>query len=182
MDTIFKLNNTWTYWYHDPYNNKWTIDSYKKLYEIGSIKDFAILNNSWDILPNINKSMYFLMKIHILPIWEDKNNQNGGLWSFKIVGNDSYIKEIWNKLCIYLLGESLLKNIENNNLINGISISPKKYFSIIKIWCRNKCELSLFNNNLIKLLQMTKAVYKAHNENIIKDSKKKFKNKIPYNK
>jgi len=171
------LNEKWSFWYHDPYNCKWTIDSYKKILDIKTIRDFAKINNSWDILPNINKSMYFLMKIPILPIWEDKHNIKGGLWSFKIIGDDAYILDVWTKLSIYLLGESLLKNI-NNELINGISVSRKKNFSIIKLWCKTDCVLSEFNDDILELLEKNKAIYKPHNENIINDTKKKFKNKF----
>ena len=172
------LNNQWTLWYHDPYNNEWNIDSYKNIYTITTINDFAKIKNSWSILPTIKSSMYFLMRIHIKPMWEDKNNISGGLWSFKITGTDNDILDTWMKLSIYLQGESLLKNTNNYKLINGISISPKKFFSIIKIWCKEEFNNTLFNDDLLTILDFKNGIYKPHNENILKDNKKKFKNKM----
>ena len=54
------LNNNWVIWYHDN-NNDWTINGYKKIYEITTIEDF------WEIYLRLNnyillKGQFFLMK------------------------------------------------------------------------------------------------------------------------
>ena len=55
--------------------------------------------------------------------------------SFKIPSLQ--INEIWNKLISYLICENIQKDIQDRDSINGISISPKKEFNIIKIWFKN---------------------------------------------
>ncbi len=125
-----KLNNKWTLWNHDQSNN-WDITSYKKLFSFNTL-DSAITFNE-NIHPNIiKKSMIFLMKDDIQPIWEDKLNINGGCFSYKI--NEEIVVNIWKKLVYYLIGMTISNNENILNNINGISISPKKNFAIIKIW------------------------------------------------
>ena len=179
-----KLNTNWICWYHDPFSKKWSIDSYVQLYKLETILNMAIFKNSLlSILPKLETNMYFIMREFddniIYPIWEDKNNINGGVWSFKI--NNKLIFNIWITLLIYLTGETMLINQENYKNINGISISPKKNFSILKIWLRSKITADEFNLEFRKVLNFNDGIYKNHNINIEKDSiKKKIKKKKKY--
>ena len=136
------LNDNWVLWFHNPQDTNWTVDSYKKLKYIRTIKHF------WEAYSFLNKfivenSMLFLMRDGIDPIWEDERNRNGGAWSFKYQKGD--LKTTWENFSIYLLAEKLV-SVENHDIINGISISPKKNFCIIKIWNSDK------NKNDLKLL------------------------------
>ena len=76
--------------------------------------------------------MLFIMKEGITPVWEDEQNRNGGCFSYKI--NNKFVTQIWKDLSYSLMGETLTENVSFNNNINGITISPKKSFCIIKIW------------------------------------------------
>ena len=173
----FKLNTNWICWYHDPYNKQWSIDSYVQLYRLETIYNVGVFNNSLkSVLPKLEKGMYFIMRVlenddYIYPIWEDKNNKNGGIWSFKI--NNVLINKIWNDLMVYLLGENILTNSDNYNLINGISVSPKRNFVILKIWSTKKIEKNEFNTDLKKIINFDEGIYKNHNTNIEKDGIKK---------
>ena len=75
------------------------------------------------------------MKNNIKPIWEDYENSKGGCLSYKI--NTDYVYEVWKKLNYYLIGETLINDKEIIYNINGISISPKKNFCIIKLWIKD---------------------------------------------
>ena len=73
---------------------------------------------------------------------QDKNNKNGGCWSFKV--NDNLAQDLWNDLSLYLVTENL-SSIKND--IVGLSACLKKNnFSVIKIWNKNS------ENNNINLL------------------------------
>lgn len=77
------------------------------------------------------------MREHIFPCWDDEYNVSGGCFAMKILKKDCH--DFWEKICINLLGENTLKE-EKRHLwenINGISVSPKKYFCIVKIWVKN---------------------------------------------
>ena len=118
------LNSKWVIWYHDR-GNDWTMNGFRKIHEIDSIESF------WDVYLKLSnyiilKGMFFLMRKGIEPRWETEQNINGGCWSFKINKKDAFIS--WLYLSIYTCSEILTQNTENSNLVNGISISPKKIF------------------------------------------------------
>lgn len=122
------LNSKWVFWYHDPENTKWDIKSYQKIFSFDTVEKFWSLHKSIEN-EMINSGMFFIMKEGIFPLWEDNSNINGGCWSYKIVKKDAF--KAWVQLAVSLIGESLTSE---DNFINGISISPKKGFCIIKIW------------------------------------------------
>ena len=113
-------------------------------------------------------------------MWEDKNNKNGGFWSFKV--EKELAEKIWLELSIYLISEKLCVNEKDNNIINGISISPKKSFCIIKIWNNTtvKSDLAILNQN-IDYLNFDECMYKCHNDNIANDKLKAKKYKYGNN-
>lgn len=127
------LSNSWTLWYHSNKDNDWSINSYKKIYSFDTLEDcIRIIENIENVL--VEKSMLFLMKDNIKPLWEVEENNKGGSISYKISIENIY--NVWKKLIYHLIGNTLCDEyiIEN---INGISVSPKKNFCIIKIWMGN---------------------------------------------
>jgi len=173
--------NSWIVWYHNPSDTDWSTKSYKDIIEISSIEDYCVLKNSWDLcLPKVSEGMFFLMrKINdttcVYPQWEDKNNINGGCWSFKIPKDNC--RQIWFTLMKYILGECLVNEEIDYSIINGISISPKKNFSIIKIWLKYNTTIdiqTLLTDN-IEFLNCKESMYSKHISNIKKDKIKTHK-------
>ena len=173
----YKFENSWVIWYHNPYDCNWDNNSYSNLIEIDNLPLFWQYYYSMENhLPDINDAMYFVMKRIdseniIWPYWEDPHNIGGGYWSFKIDCNNT--KEAWKYLMIYLLSENLCINSEDNKNINGISISPKKAFSIVKIWTKKLENVNILNK--IPYFDIDNAFYKLHQSNIKNDNKKKNK-------
>jgi hypothetical protein len=106
--------------------------------------------------------------IPIFPMWEDENNKNGGVWSFKITKEEA--DDVWFKLCTYMIGENICENVEICKYINGISISPKKNFCIVKIW---NSDYMLSDTHLlsssITFLNLNEVLYSSHQNNIERD-------------
>ena len=158
--TYHQLSNNWVLWYHDPFDTKWDISSYVKITTIDTIELF------WGIFNILESSvliegMYFLMKEGIEPLWENELNINGGCWSYRIQKKIAYTS--WIDLSVALCGNTLTKD---NYLekINGISISPKKTFCIIKIW-NNDSNINDINIiSQIKNLDNTQGIFRAHKE------------------
>ena len=75
--------------------------------------------------------IFFLMRDGVFPKWEDSRNINGGCWSIRV--SRSEICNTWNELTMAMIGEYLYNKEERNDEINGLSISPKKNFCVIKI-------------------------------------------------
>ena len=177
-NTIIKhpTNTKWIVWYHNPSDKNWEINSYKDIIELSSIEDFCVLRNSWNkCLPKTYEGMFFLMRKDndecIYPQWEDKHNRKGGYWSFKVAKDDS--ENAWFELMMYMIGECITLDEKNIMDINGISISPKKNFCILKIWNKdcNICSKNILSKNL-KFLNMEDVLYSNHENNIQKDNVK----------
>lgn len=133
-DDVF-LNDVWSLYFHDPNDMNWTNSSYLNLGTISTVHDFW--NHSLCLKDNVHKGMFFLMREHVFPCWDDPSNISGGCFSVKVLKDD--MSTFWEDLCIKILGETLLKDGKRDmwNVVNGISTSPKKHFCIIKIWLGN---------------------------------------------
>lgn len=124
------LLDKWVMWAHLPSNSNWDLKSYKKIVTLDNIEDATYFYEN--ISDNITKNyMLFLMREGINPLWEDPRNIKGGCFSYKT--NNKNINESWKNLSYLLLGETLTSPKLSKH-INGITISPKKNFFIIKIW------------------------------------------------
>jgi len=157
-----KLNTKWKLWYHSPENKKWDIESYILIKEINDVTEF------WNIYTNLIPSqvqygMFFLMRDDILPIWEDVRNINGGCWSFKVSKKDTY--NAWIELCMAAVGEKITPDINKTFTINGVTISPKKNFSIIKIWNSDKdiSDISVISDKIPNII-LSDSLYNAHED------------------
>lgn len=129
------LIDKWNLYYHLPYDKSWDKTSYKII--MNDINTVEKVIGVTEILPEevIKNCMLFMMRDGILPLWEDVNNRNGGAFSFKILNKS--VSLVWKNLVYVLCGETLTRNKIHMNLINGISISPKKSFCIVKIWLKD---------------------------------------------
>lgn len=157
------LNDLWSFYFHDPLNNDWNLSSYVKVSDIGCVEDFWMVNDTFE--PKVHLGMFFLMREHIFPCWDDALNKTGGCLSIKVLKQD--VPSFWRELCMKMLGETLIveEKRKNFDLVNGISTSPKKNFCIIKIWLRTS-ELSnkMFFN--IPHGFYGDILYKANTENL----------------
>lgn len=156
-DTILK--NSWTLYYHPSREKRWTLDSFEKIVVVKKVSE--LLSIYKELGDKIKCGMYFWMRESIPPLWENFQNIRGGSYSLRGVGDDGIL---FFKL--YSLGIMLdTITVDKEDLINGISISPKLqgfgpqqkvgYF-IVKIWNRDsdkfksKANLLILNDKLSK--------------------------------
>ena len=132
---MYDLNTSWILWYHSVKDTIWTKSSYKQFYRFQTLFDYNLFKSIIQ-LNHLQNGMFFLMREDIFPNWEDPDNSGGCCISFKIPGNK--LKEEFCKILLYCLTEDILKDPDNFEELNGLSISPKKEFNIAKIWMRNK--------------------------------------------
>jgi hypothetical protein len=145
--------NTWTLYAHLPYDTDWSITSYKKIQTITTINE---LINLYSKLPDeiIKNCMLFLMKNNIKPMWEDINNKQGGSFSFRIDNNK--IIDKWRLISYLFISDTIIPKTP----VNGITISPKKNFNILKIWvanCKNKDTRTIHS-----LVNIPGCIFKKH--------------------
>ena len=147
------LDDTWTLYFHEPSNNDWTMPSYVRLEQISSVESF------WQVHEGIKKylshGMFFLMREHVFPCWDDVHNIRGGCISIKVLKEE--LESFWELAVVRMLGDRLVvsgqgpgspnspKDRPNTaevneeepdvwSMVNGISTSPKRYFCICKLW------------------------------------------------
>jgi len=152
------INSTWKLWYHSITDNNWTKKSYNKLFDIRDLCDYKLISDTFK-QNHYQNGMFFLMKNDIFPNWEDPSNRLGGCLSFKVPSNK--IIEDWDQLVLRCITENILS--QENDVINGISISPKKEFNIIKIWF-NKDPFSYKEifNTFGEYIKLENSIYKKH--------------------
>lgn len=126
------LDSKWNLFYHLPQNKNWDIVSYVNIFEDIDTLEKLIAVNEY-VPENIVKyCMLFVMLKGVTPMWEDKNNRNGGCFSYKVV--NKFVFDVWKEL-VYLLCTNKLTVTTSHMLnVNGVTISPKRNFCIIKIW------------------------------------------------
>ncbi len=154
------LHGKWNLYYHLPHDKNWDFSSYKPIVE--NIKTVGELISTCECIPeNILKHcMLFVMRTGITPMWEDPKNRNGGCFSFKVANKQ--VPAVWKTLFYALCGETLCTDKQNSKLMNGITISPKKNFCIVKIWLEN-CSVQ-DPNILIQIPNLSKqgCLFKKH--------------------
>ena len=112
------------------------------------------------------KGMFFLMREHIQPLWEDPHNKDGGCFSFKVNKPDA--AAFWYKLGAMLLGDTLVKDGDGSaatrDAICGVSISPKRNYCILRVWVGSK-NFSKLSAYTIDAPGYTQVLFKSHEEN-----------------
>ena len=165
------LSSSWTLWYHHPECDDWTLSSYKRVVDFQTVEEF------WTIWEHLEEKyfflgMFFIMRHGIKPIWEDTANISGGCWSFKV--GRKFVYQTWVELAMALVGNTLqvepitatTTEIQPSLVVNGISISPKKGFSIVKVWnnLSQYSDLTLLSDKIPNII-LKDGIYKAFTEN-----------------
>ena len=160
VEEYHKLADKWCIWAHLPHDTDWSIDSYKKIYTIGTAEEaIAITETLPEIL--VSNCMLFLMRDGIKPIWEDPKNRGGGCFSYKV--SNKLVYTVWKQLSYVIMGETISNQSSFVTNATGITISPKKNFCIIKIWmstCENQ-NPSIVTND-VKGLSSQGCLFKKH--------------------
>ena len=95
--------------------------------------------------------MIFVMKENIFPDWSSPENMNGGFVSVKLdISSKKYNKihsilRIWLE---YLLAEEVKPG--NNDIVTGLSLSPKNGHYILKVWLSEKIKQSILTYFKVK--------------------------------
>ena len=166
---LTKLPRTYTLWYHNPNEDNWSLESYHEILTFQTIEEFWVMQKH--IKPHmIEYGMFFLMQDGIAPVWEDSHNINGGVLSWKVENKVAY--QHWVETVIHFISNNLLTNYDTNGIINGVCISPKRNFNIIKVWINKMVDYTQFSYARSLRMAENKAIYKSHRNNIEKDHQK----------
>lgn len=172
QEEIF-LNDVWSLYFHDPDQHDWSEASYIRLCDISSVDDLIHIYKAYKDL--FQYGNFFFMREFIKPMWEDPMNRNGGCMSFKIMKYD--IQKIWFEIVSKILGETFVIEPKRKKLwsqVTGISISPKRSYSIARIWISDRTYglPDLYDMSIIPTY--TQVLFKEHTENkdfVVQDEK-----------
>ena len=120
---------SWTAYFHEPDDERWTADSYKFLQAVESWEALGALLREIGPFRTTN-GLLRIMRRDTSPLWEHRANIRGGTYCLKVTQRNAC--EIFNR---YLAAAALGQCSKNPaNEIVGVTISPKKGFCIIKVW------------------------------------------------
>ncbi len=128
------LHDAWTMWAHLPHDTDWSVKSYQEIMTFDTVEETAGLVKALPE-PLVRNCMLFLMRKGIHPTWEDERNKKGGCFSYKV--NNKDVVSVWKELVYRVAGECLTDDQAVRAAVNGVTISPKKNFCIIKVWMAN---------------------------------------------
>jgi hypothetical protein len=134
--TKFQLDSaiptgSWTLYFHSPDETKWTLNTFISLGAMKTWRDFWTVMDGLQI-EHLSNGMFFMMRDPSPPLWESHHHIRGGCYSFRCQSTDApdiYINHIIAVMLDHLTDPA--------NQINGLSISPKRGFNIIKAWNSN---------------------------------------------
>ena len=119
----------WTLYFHLPEETKWTLNTFINLGSMKTWQQFWVIMDTLKT-DSFSDGMFFLMRDPSPPLWESHHHIRGGCYSFRCQKKDA--AEIYLNYSI----ASMLGGLSTDpaNLMNGISISPKRGFNIVKVW------------------------------------------------
>lgn len=155
-----KTKYNWSFYIHLQNSTNWDLDSY---YKINDSNDLMTLLKTNEHIGSemLKKSLIFVMKNNINPIWEDELNKKGGSFSFKIHNRD--IERVWKHFFYRMIGNTLFENEDIMENVNGLSVSPKKTTCILKVWIKT-CDIknpSIFSK-LKNIIPIHDCIFKKH--------------------
>jgi hypothetical protein len=163
------LNDVWSFYFHDPEDNRWTMDSYKRLGDVASVQDLRDVMGATSL--HAHSSMFFAMREHVFPCWDDANNIDGGCVSIKVPMEVA--KDTWETVVKRALGETLVVDDGEWAMLNGVSISPKRGFCIVKLWMADTSE-KWMTHSVLRLPEWYRGhiVFRINRDNMQMDANK----------
>lgn len=128
LDSLIPTGS-WTLYFHSPEETKWTLNTFINLGSMKSWRDF------WTVIDtlkqeSLSEGMFFMMRDPSPPLWESHHHIRGGCYSFRCQNKEA--SDVYLNYIIASMIGSVCGHPENT--VNGISISPKRGFNIIKLW------------------------------------------------
>jgi len=120
---------SWSLYWHSSEGRDWSIRSFTSF---GAMKTWREFFTTLDTLKldTLSDGMFFLMQDPIPPLWENCANVYGGAYSIRIPKHSA--GAAFQHYAIAAMHSEC--TTDPANVINGLSISPKKGYNIVKLW------------------------------------------------
>jgi len=119
----------WTLYFHSPEETKWTLNTFVN---VGTMKTWYQFWSIMELLKveSLSEGMFFMMHDPSPPLWESHHHIRGGCYSFRCPKKDA--ADVFVTYMIAAMINGATTSAENT--VNGLSISPKRGFNIVKVW------------------------------------------------
>jgi len=141
-EKVAPLATKWTFWL-DSQKSKFTS---KEDYEAGLQIIFCVetVQEFWSVFNNIptpsrlsNRVSYHLMRQNRKPLWEDRENENGGIYTYRCPKDKT--NTVWQELCLAAIGEQF--SVIDGDDVVGISVQSRDGVQdLVQIWNSNPSE------------------------------------------
>ena len=165
---IHWLQDVWSFYFHDPDDPAWTLESYRRIGDAASVEDVWELQAA--IAPHAASGMFFAMREHVFPCWDDKHNIEGGCLSIKVPIDAA--PAAWELLLKRAVGETLVADPARGASLNGVSISPKRGVCIAKLWMADDTHSTTRAAFRLPDDYRGEVVYRSNRENMQMDAHK----------
>jgi translation initiation factor 4E len=133
VQDIHPLKNTWVVWYRSPGNK---FQDYEK--STHKIAHFGTVEEFWTVYTHLRRpstlphvSDYHLFKKGIRPVWEDKENKNGGKWNIRL--KKGVANRYWEDLMLAIVGDQFGDAGED---LCGAVLSVRGNEDVLSVWTR----------------------------------------------
>ena len=130
---VHPLKNTWVVWYRSPGNK---FQDYEK--STHKIAHFGTVEEFWTVYTHLRRpsslphvSDYHLFKQGIRPVWEDKENRNGGKWNLRL--KKGVANRYWESLMLAIVGDQFGDAGED---LCGAVLSVRGNEDVLSVWTR----------------------------------------------
>jgi translation initiation factor 4E len=171
---IHQLSQEWTFWYlKPPIGSKSNASNYESL--LKHIGGFNTIESFWAIYLSLKRpeeliqtgtTDYSIFKKGIRPVWEDKQNSDGGKLTLRLKKGGLISLRFWELSVLKLIGSDMDQDILDE--INGIMFSIRHYEDIVSIWTKNAKDSNVIER-LREVMRITYSLsstvnleYKAH--------------------
>jgi len=137
------LQNSWTIW-HDFFQGRGVSfqdfeANLKLLCKFNTVQSFWEYFNNLPTPKDIpQKSSMHLMLEGVKPLWEDPRNATGGFWAWRIYKSDT--AAVWNDLVLAAIGDQFQQYLQDNDEVNGVTVSIRLSDDIVQVWNRDASE------------------------------------------
>eukprot|EP01006_Ploeotia_vitrea_P057293 TRINITY_DN68164_c7_g2_i1.p1 TRINITY_DN68164_c7_g2~~TRINITY_DN68164_c7_g2_i1.p1 ORF type:complete len:208 (+),score=21.44 TRINITY_DN68164_c7_g2_i1:39-662(+) len=175
------LQKCWTFWFFKPQISGACSDeseAYNK--QLQKLDDFETIQDFWacyNALPSpatlSHKHCFHMMKQGVKPEWEDKENQAGGTWNFKVDKQKS--EEVWQTLLLAIIGEQFPCVLPQGDDICGVTAKGGATTAnqlIFQVWHKNQehkaAVFEKLKSLLSKIAELSSMFYKSNGDELRK--------------
>ena len=131
------LNNSWSLWFFKTGKSANWADNLKYIADVGAVEDFWGLYNH--VQPVVGLPVgcdYSFFKKGIQPMWEDKQNVQGGRWLLQTnkAVRDKFLDSFWLEILLLLVGEGFGDDSDD---VCGAVVQLRGKGDKLAIWTRD---------------------------------------------